>query len=66
MRKYEHFKDKYYYCYSPYLQQFLNEKDVAYITIAINPANGNKFALYEITDELSVALTEYKYRSRLN
>lgn len=52
--------DKYFFCYNRYVSDYLTEKGIKSITIAIDPKRKKMYSLYKQTDELSKALTEYK------
>ncbi|MGM8141844.1 DUF5659 domain-containing protein [Enterococcus italicus] len=51
--------NKYYYCYSPFLHEFLKAEGIRYITTSRNIKNKNVFWLYQQSNELSKALNEY-------
>ncbi|MGF9826630.1 hypothetical protein [Brevibacillus agri] len=51
----------YFFCYNGSVASYLRHiKGILFITEAIQPRNGSRFWLFEQTDELSEALTEYK------
>lgn len=52
--------NKYFFCYDKELAKFLAfEKQLPYITIAINPRTFKKFTLFERTLELTQSLDEW-------
>jgi hypothetical protein len=51
----------YFFCYSGSVASYLKHiKGIPFITEAIQPRNGSRFWLFEQTEELSNALTEYR------
>lgn len=51
----------YFFCYNGSVASYLKHiKRIPFITEAIQPRNGSRFWLFEQTEELSQALTEYK------
>lgn len=56
-------KDGYFFCYNKFLSDWLSQnsqRDIKYITVAIEPKSGKLFSLYKIDDNLQAALKEYK------
>lgn len=51
--------NNFYYCYSPFVKQFLVEKGIKYITASFNNVTNSVFWLFERSDELDNALTTY-------
>ncbi|MCZ7520552.1 hypothetical protein C2L96_08350 [Bacillus cereus] len=53
--------NKYFFCYSTNLQEFFKyEKDIKYICTARHMTSNKQFWLYERTEELKMALAEYR------
>lgn len=53
--------NKYYFCYSIKQHQYIhNTKRIPYVCSALHESTGNKFWLYENTDELTQAIKEQK------
>ena len=53
--------NKYFFCYSTNLQEFLRyEKDIKYICTARHRKSNKQFWLFERTEELKIALVEYR------
>ena len=51
----------YFFCYNGSVASYLKHfKGIPFITEAIQPRNGSRFWLFEQSEELSQALTEYK------
>lgn len=56
--------NKYFFCYDKELAKFLAfEKQLPYITIAINPRTLKKFTLFERTLELTQSLDEWSKKN---
>lgn len=53
-------KNKYFFCYTKILSDYLKEKGFFPITVALEPKTKQIFSLYEVSDELSQALKSYK------
>ena len=54
-------KDKYFFCYNKSLFSWIHDvKGIDYITVAISPSSQKTFTLFEKSDQLQVALDEYK------
>jgi hypothetical protein len=52
--------EKYFFCYDSNLARFIRfKKDIDFITHAIHPKTHNEFWLFERSDELDSAITEY-------
>lgn len=46
-------------CYSANMKKFLIDKGFKYLWVDVSKANGKTFWMFELTDELSQALTEW-------
>ncbi|AQQ64328.1 MULTISPECIES: hypothetical protein [Bacillus] len=56
--------NKYFFCYSTNLQEFLRyEKYIRYICTARHMTSNKQFWLFERTEELNIALAEYRVNS---
>lgn len=53
-------KDQYFFCYNKQVSDFLSEKGMKYITVAIDPKTRKMYSLYKQSDLLNQLLTEYK------
>lgn len=54
-------KHQYFFCYSPTLHKFIHSRhNIRFICTAKNESDNRKFWLYERTEELKVALDDYK------
>ncbi|WP_419893625.1 hypothetical protein [Oceanobacillus kimchii] len=53
-------KNTYFFCYSPYLQSWIDKEGIQYITAAINPQTNSLFYMYEQSEELSKAIKSYE------
>lgn len=54
-------KSKYYFCYSPTQHKFIHKNyKLEYICAALNEKDLRKFWLYEKSEQLSEALTQYR------
>lgn len=56
----------FFFCYSKKVSDFLTLKGVKYITKAINPGNGDYYALYHKSDSFSKAMDMYDEYRRLS
>lgn len=54
--------NKYYYCYSPFLHEFLRGQGIRYITTTKSIKTGWGCWVYEKNDEFNSALDEYDLR----
>lgn len=51
----------YFFCYNGLVASYLKHiKGIPFITEAVQPRNGSRFWLFEQSEELSKALTEYR------
>jgi len=58
-------KEKYYFCYSTNLSEYLREeKEIEAICNAFHHKTKKRFWLFEKTDELKIALAEYTNNSK--
>ena len=58
-------EDKYFFCYSTNLQEFLRyEKGIKYVHGARHLTTNRVFWLYERTEELKLALSEYNEQGK--
>ena len=55
----------YFFCYNKKVSDFLNSKEINYITVAQDLKSKKIFSLFEITDDFQVALQEYKNQSNV-
>lgn len=54
--------NRYFYCYSRPLKEFLKDNGERYIMYSIHEKTHKKFWVFEGTDELNLKLTEWKNR----
>lgn len=50
----------FFFCYNKNLSDYLSNKGIKYITLAINPNNGNSYSLFYKTPKLQQTIQEYK------
>ena len=55
--------NRYFYCYSRPLKEFLSDKGHRYITSSTHPKTDKKFWVFEGTVELNKLLDEWKTRN---
>jgi len=54
-------KDKLFFCYNKKLFKHIHDiKGIDYITVAISPTSKKTFALFEKSEQLQMAIDEYK------
>ena len=52
--------NRYFYCYSYPLKEFLIKNGLKFITAAINQSTNKRYWLFEGTDELNMLLTQWR------
>lgn len=58
-------EDKYFFCYSTNLHEFLRyEKEIKYVCTAFHATSNKRFWLFERSEELKNALTEYRLKAQ--
>ena len=58
--------DRYFYCYSYPLKEFLVNNGLKFITAAVNQATNKRYWLFEGTDKLNKLLTEWRLNKQLS
>ncbi|MFV2046877.1 hypothetical protein CJ195_21855 [Bacillus sp. UMB0899] len=54
----------FFFCYNKAVSDFLKDKGVQFITVAIEPKSQKMFSLYQVDDNLQQALNEYKQQNK--
>ena len=57
--------DKYFYCYSYPLKEFLVNNGLRFITAAINQSTNKRYWLFEGTERLNELLTQWRLNKQL-
>lgn len=53
-------KKDFFFCYSPYLSEFLANRGHKYIVIGVNPKNKQTYSMYLKSPELSKSINMYR------
>lgn len=58
-------RDNFFFCYDWKMNEYIKECGIKHVTKALHPQSKKPFTLYQQTEELALAIAEFKKNSKL-